>query len=63
MKLSGVAVAAGLIPAATLFPSHPALRGAGFKTDQSIYRKESRPGGEAARSMRGNHPGFLSYQR
>src|SRR4029077_10128618 len=29
--------------------------------ESSIYRKESRPGGGAARSMRGNHPGFLSF--
>src|SRR5437773_6089637 len=36
----------------------------GWKATQvirTIYRKESRPAGEAGRPMRGNHLGFLSY--
>src|SRR5437773_6364322 len=31
------------------------------QTIRTVYRKESRPAGEAGRPMRGNHLGFLSY--
>src|SRR4029077_68924 len=38
-------------------------RGVIIWTIRTVYRKESRPCGEAARSMRGNHLGSLSYSR
>src|SRR5579872_4784046 len=54
-----VARVAGLGPATALGPGcHPAQPGATSQISPSAYRKESSPGGGAARAMRGNHPGF-----
>jgi hypothetical protein len=36
-------------------------RGGLLRKIPTAYRKESSPGREATRAMRGNHPGSLSY--
>src|SRR5947209_1888691 len=54
-------MAAGLSPAATMPYASPKRRTEWLpRQDPTVYRKESRPVGEADRPMRGNHLGFLS---
>src|SRR5205814_7276702 len=56
-------LAAGLAPAATRVAKMTANRCPEWLPRQvpTVYRKESSPGREATRAMRGNHQGFLSY--
>src|SRR6267378_5076747 len=56
-------MAAGFIPAATLSLASAKRRYEQlFRKIPTVYRKESSACGEAARAMRGNHLGSLSYK-
>src|SRR5438270_13817277 len=61
-RCTDVALAAGFTPAATM-PQPSAKRRLEWliRKVPTIYRKESSPCGAAARAMRGNHLGSLSY--
>ena len=60
--MASVAGLAGVSPAMALSSSPQSVAWSKqFKKIRSLYRKESSACGEAARAMRGNHPGSLSY--